>query len=380
LPPLHGDPNRQATEALRGYWYQILQTIYEWLDLREGDRLYLEGAEDFDRISESEAIATQVKHSDTTATITLRSPGVVSAIDSYWSLRERDLRRAVRLNFLTTAAIGVEAGKPFGADRGGLAVWMDEARQTGAASDQQIRLLSGFLINEKRASAELLAFLENATPEEVRSELLRSVVWRTREPGIGGVEAAVMARLQRICVQKGLETGWAAKVLDRLVRATWETVTQRSQEARVLTREDFDRYFIEAETITLRVSALPELVASTLSQGLTSLFSAMGGGPLALVGGGSRLTGVPPLLEGRLVREALQAHIRDVLRRHSLVQLQGSTGLGKTTEAAALAATFEPPCRWVNCRDIDKAQLRILLILLWHIMSLHSVHCIDYLK
>ena len=72
MQPLQGDPNRQATDVLRAYHYQILQTIYEWLELSKGERLYLEGAEDYDRHSEAEAIATQIHHTDTSATVTLR--------------------------------------------------------------------------------------------------------------------------------------------------------------------------------------------------------------------------------------------------------------------------------------------------------------------
>jgi hypothetical protein len=58
--PLQGDESRQAVAALRGYRYQILRSIHEWLTLAEGEILFLEGAEDFDRVSVTHAEATQV--------------------------------------------------------------------------------------------------------------------------------------------------------------------------------------------------------------------------------------------------------------------------------------------------------------------------------
>jgi hypothetical protein len=63
--PIQGDESRQAVPALRGYRYQIPRTVYEWLDLKEGTRLYLDGAEDFDIVSFTTAEATHVKHSET---------------------------------------------------------------------------------------------------------------------------------------------------------------------------------------------------------------------------------------------------------------------------------------------------------------------------
>jgi tetratricopeptide (TPR) repeat protein len=360
--PLLGDADRQATAALRGYWYQILRSIYEWIDLSEGDRLYLEGAEDFDRLSGSEAQATQVKHSDTNATVTLRSPAAIAAINSYWDLRHRNSPRVVRLNLLTTAGIGMEAGEPFGVNRAGLDLWTDAAQTSSAVVDEEVVALTRFLVDEGRVSDELLQFLKTATPVEVRAQLLRPVAWRTREPGIGDVEAALLSRLRTICQQRGIPSTWAEKVRDRLVTAAWAAITHSSQDARVVTREDFDRQFLEVQTVTLQLAALPEYVANAISQGLASVIGSSGGAPLILAASGSRLTGAPPSSGGRIERTELQGRIVEVLRHSSFVELQGSTGLGKTTQAAAIAATLAPtPLQWANCRDIDQSQLRIVV-------------------
>ena len=60
-PGLNADPKRQAHNSLRGYLYQIWHSVNAWLDLNEDEILYLEGAEDFDTVSDDTATAVQVK-------------------------------------------------------------------------------------------------------------------------------------------------------------------------------------------------------------------------------------------------------------------------------------------------------------------------------
>jgi hypothetical protein len=45
-PPL-GDPSREAVASLRGYAYQLYTSALAWIDLRNGEELYLEVAEDY---------------------------------------------------------------------------------------------------------------------------------------------------------------------------------------------------------------------------------------------------------------------------------------------------------------------------------------------
>lgn len=355
--PLTGQANRQATPALRGYHYQILHTIHAWLDLDEGDRLYLEGAEDFDCVSDAEAQATQVKHSDTRDAVTLRVPAVVAAIDSYWSLRHRNPGHAIRLNFLTTADIGVEAGEPFGTHQAGLDLWMQATR---TLADEPTVAITRFLIDEGRVSSEVRDFLKTATPVEARAQLLIPLTWSSRAPGIGDVEEGLLSRLRALCVQRRIPPAWAEKVRDRLLSAAWAAAIQPTADLRVLTREDFERCFLEAETVTVPISGLPQALSDLIAKTLASFVPAGSGIALAVAAGGSRLTTPPPLLGNRLARKPLQSHILEVLRRKSLVQLQGSSGLGKTILASMVAAALPATCLWVNCRGIDHPQLRLV--------------------
>ena len=52
IQPLKADPKRQANDSLRGYLYQVLHSVNAWLDLADNEILYLEGVEDFDKLSD----------------------------------------------------------------------------------------------------------------------------------------------------------------------------------------------------------------------------------------------------------------------------------------------------------------------------------------
>ena len=66
---------RQAVNALRGYIYQIYQSLAAWLDLAEDETLLLEVAEDYAVVAARAFTATQVKDTASSGSITLRSNG-----------------------------------------------------------------------------------------------------------------------------------------------------------------------------------------------------------------------------------------------------------------------------------------------------------------
>src|SRR5258708_1867977 len=106
---------------MRGYYAQVWRSVLVWIGLGEKEHLYLEGAEDMDRIAGPAAEAIQVK--DTSGNVTLRSQDVIEAIDNAWDHQRRNPGRVVKLRFLTTAGIGVERGGAFAGFGGGLRLW-----------------------------------------------------------------------------------------------------------------------------------------------------------------------------------------------------------------------------------------------------------------
>jgi hypothetical protein len=197
--PLQGEEAKQAVRALRGYRYQILRSIHEWLTLASGDVLFLEVAEDFDRVSATGAVATQVKNVESGTRLTLRSASAVAAIDSCWQLSQSNPGRKLRVNFLTTAAAGIEQGAPFGPNRMGIQVWEYASHEGEPQADGSADELRKFHLAEGRVSDDLLRFLQSASVSDLRRELLSRLTWHTNEPSIGDVEAAVLRKLRAIC-------------------------------------------------------------------------------------------------------------------------------------------------------------------------------------
>ena len=79
VEPLSADEKRQATDSIRGYVYQVYQSIYAWMKLGPNDTLILEGAEDFD-VSNQAGVATATQVKDRARSVTLRSNDVAAAL------------------------------------------------------------------------------------------------------------------------------------------------------------------------------------------------------------------------------------------------------------------------------------------------------------
>ena len=141
--PLKANSKRQATDAIRGYSYQIWHSVEAWLDLAAGEVLYLEGVEDFDIISDKTATVVQIK--DTRHNITLRSQEVVKAINDYWESRINNSDRCMKFRFITRSKIGVERGNLFEKDQPGLQVW-----SCCSGDEAAITKISDFLQTEKK--------------------------------------------------------------------------------------------------------------------------------------------------------------------------------------------------------------------------------------
>jgi hypothetical protein len=132
---LIADRSRQAPDTIRGFVFQLWHSVHAWLELGEGEQLFLEAAEDFDVLSAQGAIANQTKA--TSAGISLRSAAVLQAIRNFWFVRERN--RAVRISyrFITTSPVVQERGAPFG-DIAGLNLW-NECRADSPSNTDELR-------------------------------------------------------------------------------------------------------------------------------------------------------------------------------------------------------------------------------------------------
>jgi len=80
--------------------------------LLEGDEvLYLEGAEDIDRVGPAASTATQVKR--TAGTVSLNTAVAREAIKNFWMTVQAAPDRVVKFVFLTTSTVAMEQNAAF---------------------------------------------------------------------------------------------------------------------------------------------------------------------------------------------------------------------------------------------------------------------------
>ena len=349
--PLPADPQRQAVNSWRGYRFQLLHTIHAWLDLPDDAVLYLEGAEDFDVVQPTGAIAVQVKH--TSGTISLGSKSVLTAIGNYWGLRQATRTGRIFFRFLTRSAIAVERGQPFGAQVAGLSLWERCSVGTG-----DVRLLISFLRQQKGLPEDLRTFLNTAEPPTVTEELVRPIVWETGSAGSAFVEEAIERKLRLHGDKFGIPPSESARVLNRLLRVAFETICRSAD--RMLDRDAFLRIF---EEDTRNTPSRQVQLLTTLAAHLMPVFSAIPASeplpafaPLTLM-----QPSIPPLPAQVHVRANIVGIFCQRLEEDRVLILTGSSGVGKTTLAKLIVQEADGEWRWLSLATQDPGEADAVL-------------------
>jgi hypothetical protein len=277
--PLVNDPAREAAASIRGYWAQIWRSVLAWMDLGEAERLYLEGAEDFDRVSGLTAESVQVK--DVTGNDTLRSSDVIEAIDNALAHRQRNPRHTIKFRFLTTGGIGVEQGAPFGAGIGGLRLWRECRLSDDAASRERSALaIAEFLLTEGKVSMAVQAHLRGSSDAQIWQQLIAPIEWDMDAEEAPEIIREIKDRLVIMGQPAGVAPDKAEEVAEHLYATAYATATR--QRDRSLTRADLLRLFHDRTHVSL-----PSAAANALLAAIPQLL--VPAGPLPLAVGGKRL-------------------------------------------------------------------------------------------
>lgn len=362
---LQSDPKRQAIPTLRGFSYQIWHSIYRWLTLNEGEALRLEGAEDIDVLGPGRAETVQVKDTKGSGTVTLRSQDVLSAIAHFWEHQQQNASLHITFRFLTTAERGFEQTNPFG-NRRGLDYW-DSCKYPSS----DIEPLKSFLLAQTSLPQDLRDFIASATDDELRERLIRRIEWDTGSKPQSSIEDLVNRRVETYGSRVyGLPPSDSVKIVPHLVQHVWEVVTR--QDDRGLDYSDFTRVFEEATTERVSKHELQHLrrMAMLAQQG--------GGGfvPTGLRGTVTRslpaaLFGaiVPPFTDRLVPRCELVADLLSRLNVNGILALRGSTGMGKSTIANALARVDRASWRVLDLRGRSPEQISDLLLFVTQVIE-----------
>lgn len=346
--PLTSDPARAAADSIRGYWSQIWRSVLAWLDIGDDELLFLEGAEDFDKVGPTDAEVTQAK--DVEGNVTLRSADVLEAIAHSLEHRQRNRGRAVRFRFLSTGGAGVEHGAPFGKGVGGLQLWREARASTDkAVRERDGRKIADFLIAEGKLPKSVQDFIREATDEVLWTELIAPIEWDLKAEATASIIRAVKDKLVVLGSHKHVSSDRAELVAEHLYAHANETATR--QRDRSLGRAQLLRLFDE----TTRQS-LPADIYESLISVLGSHLPAQAG--VTTIGAQAPAIGSPPPLPPRYFERA--AILDDVARRletTGALVLEAGTGVGKSTIAAGHAAASSAEWGWVDLRGLDAAAL-----------------------
>lgn len=341
---------------LRACEYQILQTVSAWLDLRGNDLIYVEGAEDFDIHSNERAEAVQVKTSP--QPISLGQKEILKTLNNLWKLRQQTPGRAVVMRFLTLAPFTVEKGSPFGAGVAGLDLW-----QRRPLNDDEAFQLAKFLAKQAHLDPGFLIWLERANPSQIRRELVEIMTWQPQAEEAHFVERGIHNKLVTFAEKRGRAPASLIKqVAVRLKDEIWKILREPAP-------RQLDIFRIEElwEDVT-RVS-IPRSAQEALFNTIASQPPTQPNRPPDIL-----RMGVPPLPGAVAQRTELVAQWRALLSNGGLLNLHGSTRMGKTTLAKLIASADSGEWRWWSAaRKTPDEILRELSMLAMEVARLPDV-------
>ncbi|TLX20773.1 hypothetical protein [Thermomonas fusca] len=189
-PRLEGVPGTEAIGSKRGYYYQDVATALAWAQLRDGETLVVEVAEDLAVVRGDGAEIHQLKH--LAAPTTLNS--ALEFLDRVVELRERNPGKRLAFVYRTTGRIGAEKKRTHRpAGKAGLSYWGD-VQKLGIDPLPLIAVLKALA----PAKSRLHSFLTAKSADEILAELIVPITWATSEPDTSRLRLQLEERLSEI--------------------------------------------------------------------------------------------------------------------------------------------------------------------------------------
>jgi hypothetical protein len=343
------DAKRQAIASLRGYAYQLHQSLAAWIALPDDATLHLEISEDYAQIARDPATletvltATQIKDTRESGCVTLNSADVKAAIRNFWALREANPGKPVRFVFLTTSPIGQERADPIDG-AAGLDLWRRAAR-AGPMETIRAALVTRFA-SEADEQSGLAQFLRESDDEALRAAILSPIRWVAGSPPIEAIAKDNRSALIVLGQHFGGLPDLSARAADILLAQILDAIVGGGD--RRLRRGDLLLSLQDA--LSVRVPAGQALLGpSPIRQGLD----------LDATGAWRLVSRMPPRCAPR---ETAIRDLRAALGTGGVAWMHGATGLGKSILAELAAHAIGGPWRLLDLRGATSAIVRERLI------------------
>jgi hypothetical protein len=349
--PLPFDSKRVATATLRGYAFQVWIALEQWLRISHNVVLYLEGAEDLDRIHPDRAETIQIRH--TASTISLNTQYARDAIKNFWKLQEQEYpRREVHFQYLTTSTIAQESGAPFG-EENGITTWSRAKYDTEAAN--QIR---AYLVGNLETTGSLSTFLQNSSVQELQARLFSKFKWVVGHNTYDAIKEVALDSLnKRLSQSTPLPRATLEQVIAQLFAYCWDRICQVELVDRCLTYDALDTQIQNATQVnfSLPIGTIGGVMAAASYLAAQQNISALN----------LLVAELPPTPYPLLERKEFVGEIHAQLLTRTPVLLTGSVFKGKTTLAILAARRLCPEAWWVELAERPATQIREILTLLY---------------
>lgn len=356
--PLPRTIRREATAALQGYAYQVWVSLDQWMSLPPTSVLFLEGAEDIDRLDKSDADTIQVRR--TGGTISLNTEKARTAIAQFWSTRERELQgvgREVRYTYLTTSDVALESNAIFGG-RTGIETWSHARFEASSAE-----VLRGYLLENLDAKGSLLNFLRSAKTEDLQRDLFSNFKWVVNSPDISTVQSTVTDSLATRLSRDNFNRETLLQIRDALIAHCWQKICEQELADRRLTALQLDQVIQNATTIYL---AVPRTAMGSVLMAAAHMSSLQGAvHDLSILA-----DEIPAPPRPLLIRSELTALVSTHLRIRDTVLLTGSVHKGKTTIAILSALKVAPDAWWISLSARPGGTVRDIFDFLRNVLAL----------
>jgi hypothetical protein len=379
--------DRDAWAAIRGFVYQVDQTLLDWLSLEPSMVLELEKGEDIDLVlpafehkAESSRQLKQIKYLN--RNISLKTPHVLEALASFHEHITNNPALHLSLCFITNSGSTVERPSPIESGESGIDVWTSIQSNTLPIEKYYeaitgLRSIVGNATKPRKFAAEtwqkFIQFVRESTYEDLLG-FVRRVEWRLRSPDNESIRSVVQESIRSL-LHLGQER--AEGLYFRLFVHVIRLLSQKGPKR--LTREDLEHLSAsdDLNTIDLEVLAIVRSLLFELDSRVASIESgylaheerlnliqaevnqiANSFGVATSVNYGSEVLDLdPPPLSDTVVRrvEIVRRYLQ-TLNDVTWTAVYGEVGSGKTQLALLIVSALGRPIAWVRFRGLSPAQ------------------------